>query len=107
MQDMTVSEVLKDPLIHQVLRADKVSLDVFAALISSAANALADGFPPRGRHASRSSASAARRASQPRVCQNALLRTWSGTGIGIKRHIVVSGRRRLRAVLWLIAGSQA
>ena len=38
MQDMTMSEVLKDPLIRQMLRADKVSLGTFAKLLENAAN---------------------------------------------------------------------
>lgn len=37
MQDLTMSEVLKDPLIRQVLRADKVSLGAFAMLLEEAA----------------------------------------------------------------------
>lgn len=37
MQDMTISEVLRDPLIRQMLRADKVSLGTFAALLENAA----------------------------------------------------------------------
>ncbi|MCJ9720095.1 hypothetical protein MOV66_02405 [Agrobacterium sp. SHOUNA12C] len=38
MQDMTMSEVLKDPLVRQMLRADKVSLGTFAKLLENAAN---------------------------------------------------------------------
>jgi hypothetical protein len=37
MQDLSMSEVLKDPLIRQMLRADKVSLGAFAVLLEKAA----------------------------------------------------------------------
>ena len=36
-QDMTMSEMLHDPLIRQVLRADRVSLGEFASLMDAAA----------------------------------------------------------------------
>ncbi|WP_037067573.1 hypothetical protein [Allorhizobium undicola] len=36
-QDMTISEVLRDPIIRQVLRADGVSLSAFAHLLEDAA----------------------------------------------------------------------
>jgi hypothetical protein len=39
MHDLTLSEVLKDPLIRQMLRADKVSLSEFAVLLDRAARA--------------------------------------------------------------------
>lgn len=44
MQDMTISEVLRDPLIRQMLRADKVSLGDFATLLEDAASRRADSF---------------------------------------------------------------
>ncbi|NTF09534.1 hypothetical protein G6L37_28925 [Agrobacterium rubi] len=37
MHDMTMSEALKDPLIRKMLRADKVSLRMFATLLETAA----------------------------------------------------------------------
>ncbi|APO78759.1 hypothetical protein AM571_PC01023 (plasmid) [Rhizobium etli 8C-3] len=37
MRDMTISEMLSDPLIRQLLRADRVSLDFFATLLREAA----------------------------------------------------------------------
>ncbi|AJD45206.1 hypothetical protein C9413_02030 [Rhizobium sp. SEMIA 4085] len=37
MRDMTMSEVLTDPLIRQLMRADRVSLDAFATLLREAA----------------------------------------------------------------------
>ena len=37
MHEMTPSEMLKDPLIRQMLRADKISLTSFAALLDAAA----------------------------------------------------------------------
>ncbi|MDE1995980.1 MAG: hypothetical protein KGI75_26010 [Rhizobiaceae bacterium] len=37
MQDLTMSQVLKDPLIRQMLRADQVSLGEFAMLLEKAA----------------------------------------------------------------------
>ena len=41
MQDseMTISEVLRDPMIRQVLRADRVSLSEFAKLLEKTARA--------------------------------------------------------------------
>ncbi len=46
MQDMTMSEVLKDPLIRQMLRADNMSLGAFAELLESAANDLDRNWRP-------------------------------------------------------------
>jgi hypothetical protein len=37
MHEMTTSEMLRDPLVRQMLRADKVSLASFASLLDSAA----------------------------------------------------------------------
>jgi hypothetical protein len=37
MRDMTMSEILSDPLIRQLMRADRVSLDVFATLLRDTA----------------------------------------------------------------------
>ncbi|WP_159949440.1 hypothetical protein [Rhizobium sp. 18065] len=37
MQDLSIPEALKDPLIRQMLRADKISLDTFAQLLAKAA----------------------------------------------------------------------
>lgn len=37
MHEMTASEMLKDPLIRQMLRADKISLAHFATLLDNAA----------------------------------------------------------------------
>ncbi|MBB3655595.1 hypothetical protein FHX15_000794 [Rhizobium sp. BK650] len=37
MPEMTSSEMLRDPLIRQMLRADKISLASFAALLDAAA----------------------------------------------------------------------
>ncbi|MCF1471011.1 MULTISPECIES: hypothetical protein [Rhizobium/Agrobacterium group] len=37
MTDLTMSEVLKDPMIRQLLRADGVSLSAFAVLLDDAA----------------------------------------------------------------------
>ncbi|PKA43346.1 hypothetical protein [Rhizobium sullae] len=37
MRDMTMSEILSDPLIRQLMRADRVSLDVLATLLRDAA----------------------------------------------------------------------
>lgn len=37
MTDLTMSEVLKDPMIRQMLRADGVSLSEFAVLLDDAA----------------------------------------------------------------------
>lgn len=53
MHDMTMSEVLKDPLIRQMLRADRVSLGVFAELLENAANQRARGFAASARPVSR------------------------------------------------------
>ncbi|MBB3590791.1 hypothetical protein FHX08_001135 [Rhizobium sp. BK529] len=36
MNEMTASDMLKDPLIRQMLRADRISLASFAALLDSA-----------------------------------------------------------------------
>jgi hypothetical protein len=36
MHEMTPSEMLKDPLVRQMLRADKISLAAFAALLDAA-----------------------------------------------------------------------
>lgn len=38
MQDLTMSEALKDPLIRLLLRADKVNLGDFAKVLETAAN---------------------------------------------------------------------
>ncbi|KQW67464.1 hypothetical protein ASD03_11455 [Ensifer sp. Root127] len=38
--DMTISEVLRDPLIRQVLRADGIAPDVFSAALKQAAAGL-------------------------------------------------------------------
>ncbi|WP_457585125.1 hypothetical protein [Ensifer canadensis] len=38
--DMTLSEVLRDPLIRQVLRADGIAPDVFSAALKQAAAGL-------------------------------------------------------------------
>ena len=35
--EMTIPEVLRDPLIRQMLRADRISLGAFAALLAGAA----------------------------------------------------------------------
>ncbi|MGF6177553.1 hypothetical protein ABIE33_005873 [Ensifer sp. 4252] len=48
--DMTMAEVLRDPLIRQVLRADGIALDVFSAALKQAAAGLR-----RGPESSRSS----------------------------------------------------
>ncbi|EHS53028.1 hypothetical protein PDO_4463 [Rhizobium sp. PDO1-076] len=37
MQELSISEALKDPLIRQMLRADKISVDTFAQLLAKAA----------------------------------------------------------------------
>jgi hypothetical protein len=37
MHEMTPSEMLRDPMIRQMLRADKISLASFAALLDAAA----------------------------------------------------------------------
>jgi hypothetical protein len=37
MHDMTQSEMLRDPMIRQILRADKISVAAFAALLDAAA----------------------------------------------------------------------
>ncbi|CAH0342545.1 hypothetical protein [Rhizobium sp. CECT 9324] len=37
MHDLSISEALSDPLIRQMLRADKISLDTFAQLLDKAA----------------------------------------------------------------------
>lgn len=37
MQELSISEALSDPLIRQMLRADKISLDTFAQLLAKAA----------------------------------------------------------------------
>jgi hypothetical protein len=47
MSDMTMSEILCDPLIRQLMRADRVSLDVFATLLREAA-ARADAQAMKG-----------------------------------------------------------
>ncbi|SCW81446.1 hypothetical protein SAMN02927900_05237 [Rhizobium mongolense subsp. loessense] len=47
MRDMTISEILCDPLIRQLMRADRVSLDVFATLLREAA-ARADAQAMKG-----------------------------------------------------------
>ncbi len=44
MQDMTMSEVLRDPMIRQMLRADRISLGVFAELLETAAIKRAHAF---------------------------------------------------------------
>lgn len=38
MQDLTMSQVMKDPMIRLMLRADKVSLGEFAKLLEKASN---------------------------------------------------------------------
>ncbi len=48
MQDMTMSEVLRDPMIRQMLRADRISLGVFAELLETAAKKRAHGFSVSG-----------------------------------------------------------
>jgi hypothetical protein len=44
MHDMSMSEMLKDPLIRQMLRADRISLGTFAELLETAAQKRARGF---------------------------------------------------------------
>lgn len=65
MQDMTMSEVLKDPLIRQMLRADKVSLGAFAQLLENAAN-------ERGRKLAASSWGARRNSPNPPGCEQSI-----------------------------------
>ena len=48
MQDMTMSEVLRDPMIRQMLRADRISLGVFAELLETAAKKRAHAFSANG-----------------------------------------------------------
>jgi len=48
MQDMTMSEVLRDPMIRQMLRADRISLGVFAELLETAAKKRAYAFSATG-----------------------------------------------------------
>lgn len=43
-QDMSISDMLHDPLIRQVLRADGVSLSVFADLMEDAARQRAESL---------------------------------------------------------------
>jgi hypothetical protein len=42
--EMTMSEILKDPMIRQMLRADKVSLGDFAKLLERTARARNEAF---------------------------------------------------------------
>jgi hypothetical protein len=42
--EMTMSEVLKDPMIRQMLRADKISLGDFATLLERTARARNEAF---------------------------------------------------------------
>jgi len=56
MQDLSMSEVLKDPLIRQMLRADKVSLGVFAELLEKAARERGRKFAAVGWEARKSAA---------------------------------------------------
>lgn len=53
MHEMTTSEMLKDPLIRQMLRADKISLASFAALLDAAARERAGPPGDRGMAISR------------------------------------------------------
>ncbi|KRB54967.1 hypothetical protein ASE04_29195 [Rhizobium sp. Root708] len=55
MLDLTISQVLKDPLIRQMLRADRVSLGDFEKLLEAAASKRGQGFS-----AARSASSVAR-----------------------------------------------
>ena len=52
-QELTMSEALRDPMIRQLLRADRISLGSFAQLLENAArrrNAQASSeFPSHGR----------------------------------------------------------
>ncbi|WP_237352733.1 hypothetical protein [Rhizobium leguminosarum] len=54
MEELTMSEVLTDPLIRQMLRADGVTLGYFAKLLEEAASrrsrsfSVAGGDPPHG-----------------------------------------------------------
>jgi hypothetical protein len=51
-----MSDVLKDPLIRQMLRADKVSLDSFAAMLKKAAQERARKSAESGWQAARKDA---------------------------------------------------
>jgi hypothetical protein len=41
MKEMTASDMLRDPLIRQMLRADRISLAAFATLLDTASRRLA------------------------------------------------------------------
>jgi hypothetical protein len=41
MNEMTASDMLRDPLIRQMLRADRISLAAFASLLDTASRQLA------------------------------------------------------------------
>ncbi|MDR6671270.1 hypothetical protein [Rhizobium sp. 1399] len=58
MEDLTMSEVLKDPLIRQVLRADRVTLGDFAKLLEEAASRRSRNFCVAGALPERDRASA-------------------------------------------------
>lgn len=47
MQNVTMSEVLRDPMIRQMLRADGISLDSFTRLLKNAARNQAKLQPDR------------------------------------------------------------
>jgi hypothetical protein len=47
MQDVTMSEVLRDPMIRQMLRADGISLTAFTRLLQNAARNQAELQPDR------------------------------------------------------------
>jgi hypothetical protein len=71
MHDMTMSEVLKDPLIRQMLRADKISLGVFAELLQTAANKRARSFSVTGRDDYRASVPVATNPQQSQAGRSA------------------------------------
>ncbi|QWW69957.1 hypothetical protein [Rhizobium sp. WYJ-E13] len=48
MNEMTASEMLRDPLIRQVLRADRISLASFATLLDTASRRQARGHETAG-----------------------------------------------------------
>jgi len=58
MNEMTASDMLRDPLLRQVLRADRISLASFATLLDTASR----------RQAGRAAESAPARPAAPEAC---------------------------------------
>jgi len=65
MHELSISEALNDPLIRQMLRADKISLDTFAQLLDKAAKERKRRLAPIGWNASKVEAGFLRQGPPP------------------------------------------